>query len=73
MLHTKFQGHRSIGSGEDNFKVFTMYGHGGHVGHVTQLICINLHSYFPSSFHMNLGSKLPYCFEEKQVITLKSE
>ena len=99
MLHTKFQGHRSIGSGEEDFlrflpynfgrtpihnatylssrpsvywfwrrrffKVFTIYGHGGHVGHVTQLIYINFHSYYPSSFHMNFGSKLPYCFWEK--------
>ena len=32
MLHTKFQGHWSIGSAEDFFKVFTIYGHGGHVG-----------------------------------------
>ena len=73
MLHTKFQGHQSIGSGEKIFKVFTIYGHGGHVGHVTQLICINFHSYSPSSFHMIFGSKLPYCFWEKQVLTLKSE
>ena len=37
MLHTKFQGHQSIGSGEEDFQVFfTIYGHGGHVGHVTQ-------------------------------------
>ena len=36
MLHTKFQGHQSVGSGEEDFfKVFTIYGHGGHVGHVT--------------------------------------
>ena len=29
MLHTKFQGHRPFGSGEeDSFKVFTIYGHG---------------------------------------------
>ena len=73
MLYTKFQGHQSIGSGEEDFKVFTIYGHGGHVGHVAQLICINFHSYSPSSFHMNFGSKLPYCFGEKQVLTLKSE
>ena len=58
MLHTKFQGHWSTGSGEEDFfKVFTIYGHGGHVGHVTQLISKNFHSYFPSSFHMNFGSK----------------
>ena len=58
MLHTKIQGHRSIGSveEEDFLKVFTIYGHGGHAGHVTQLICISFHSNSPSSFHMNFGS-----------------
>ena len=44
------------------FKVFTIYGHGRHVGHVTQLICIYFHSYSPSSFHMNFGFKSPNCF-----------
>ena len=58
MLHTKFQGHRSIASGKEDFlKVFTIYEHGSHVGHVTQLICINFDSYSPLSFHMNFGSK----------------
>ena len=38
MLHTKFRGNRPIGSGEDFFKVFTIYGHGGHLGHVTWTI-----------------------------------
>ena len=39
MLYTKFQGHRSIGSGEEDFfNVLTIYGHGGHLGHVTQTI-----------------------------------
>ena len=74
MLHTKFQGHWSIGSGEEDFfKDFTIYGHGGHVGHVTQLICINFHSHSPSSFHMNFSSKLPSYFLGKQVLTLKFE
>ena len=35
------------------FKVFIIYGYGGRVGHVTQLISINFHSYSPSGFHMN--------------------
>ena len=52
---------------------FSLNGHGGHVGHVTQLICINFHFHSPSSFHMNFGSKLYSCFSEKQVLTLKSE
>ena len=74
MLHIKFQGHWSLGSGEEDFfKVLSIYGHGGHVGHVTHLICVNFHSNSPSSFHMNFGSKLPNFFSEKQVLTLKSE
>ena len=74
MLYTKFQGHQSIGSGEEDFfKVFTINGHGGHIGHVTQLICINFYSHSPTSFHMDFGSKSPRCFREKQVLTLKSE
>ena len=54
-------------------KVFTIYGHGGHVGHVTLLICISFHSHSPLSFHMSFGFKWPDCFCEKQVLTLKSE
>ena len=36
MLHAKFQDPRISGSGEEDFlKVFTIYGHGGHIAHVT--------------------------------------
>ena len=55
------------------FKIFTIYGHGGNVGHVTQLICINFHFHSPISFHMSFGSKSLNFFCEKQVLTLKSE
>ena len=42
MLHAKFQDHNISGSGEEGFfKVFTIYGHGGHLGHVTWTIYIN--------------------------------
>ena len=38
MLHTKFCGNRLAGSGEKDFwRVFTIYGHGGHLGHVTSI------------------------------------
>ena len=43
-------------------KVFTICGHGGYVGHVTQLIYISYHSHIPVSFHMISGSKSPNCF-----------
>ena len=36
MLRAKFRRNRSTGSGEEDFlTVFTIYGHGGHLGHVT--------------------------------------
>ena len=39
MLHTKFRGNRSVSSGvEDFLRVFTIYGHGGHLGHVTSIM-----------------------------------
>ena len=37
MLYTKFRGNRPSGSREEKFwRVFTIYGQGGHLGHVTQ-------------------------------------
>ena len=39
MLHTKFRGNRPAGSGEEDFlRVFTIYGHGGQLGHVTSIM-----------------------------------
>ena len=38
MLHTKFRGNRLIGSGDEDFLMaFTIYGRGGHLGHVTKI------------------------------------
>ena len=37
MLHTKFRENRPGGSGEEDFEGFSIYGHGSHLGHVTQL------------------------------------
>ena len=38
MLHTNFQGYWPAGSRvEDFLSVFTIYGRGGHLGHVTQM------------------------------------
>ena len=46
MLHAKFQDPRPLGSGEDFYKVFTINGHGGHLGHVTWIIYIHIGSPF---------------------------
>ena len=40
MLHTKLQGHLPFDSGEEDFKsviIIPVYGHGGHLDHVTQM------------------------------------
>ena len=38
MLHTKFHGNQSTGFGENLLMVFTIYGCGGHLGHVINII-----------------------------------
>ena len=58
MLHTKFRGNRPAGSGEEDFlRVFTIYGRGGHLGHVTSIMLINFHFLVSESFHTKFGSE----------------
>ena len=48
MLHIKFHENRPAGSGEEDFCVgFTIYGHGGHLGHVTWILRSNFHYLYP--------------------------
>ena len=56
MLHTKFHGNRSAGSGEDFQRVSTIYGYGGHFGHVTSIMLSDFHFLVPESFHKKFGS-----------------
>ena len=59
MLHTKFGGNRPAASGEEDFwSVFTIYGRGGHLGHVTSIMSSDFHSIVPESFHKKIGSRL---------------
>ena len=52
MLHTKFRGNRPAGSGEEDFKGFLhIYGHGGHLGHVTSIMSPDFHFLVHESFH----------------------
>ena len=51
MLHAKFQDPRPLDSGEE----FTIYGHGGHLGHVTWIIYIHIGSPFLKMLHINLA------------------
>ena len=48
MLHTKFHGNRPAGSGEEDFyRVFAIYEHGGHLGHVTSIMSSDFHFLVP--------------------------
>ena len=57
MLHSKFHGNRPAGSGEKDFwRVFTIYGHGGHLGHMTSIMSSDFHFLVLKSFHSKFGS-----------------
>ena len=56
MLHTKFRLNRSTGSEEDCLRVFTIYGRGGHLGHVTSIMSSDFHCLVSDSFHTKFGS-----------------
>ena len=62
MLHTKFRGNRPAGSGEDFGRVFTIYGHGGHLGHVNQMPRTKFCSPYPRSLHIKFGFDWPSGF-----------
>ena len=63
MLLTKLQVNRSTGSGEEYFRrVFTIYGCGGHPGHVTSLMLTNFHFLVHESMHTKFGLKRPIRF-----------
>ena len=68
MLHAKFQDHRTSGSGEEDFfKVFTIYGHGGQLGHVTWTIYINFRLPFQRRLHIKFGFDWPSCFRGEDI------
>ena len=63
MLPTKFHEKWPAGSGEEDFwRVFTIYGHGGHLGHVTSIMSSDFHFLVPESFHTKFSSEWPSSF-----------
>ena len=67
MLHTKAQGHWPFGSGEDFWRVFTIYGRGAHLGHVTQMPRTNFRFPDPWRLHMKFGFDWPSGFGEEDL------
>ena len=62
MLYTKPQGHWPFASGEGFWSVFTIYGRGGHLGHVTQTPQTNFRSPNPLRLLMKFGFDRPSGF-----------
>ena len=63
MLHTKFRGNRSTGSGKEDFLiVFTVYRRGGHLGHVTQMPRTKFRSPYPRRLYIKFGFDGPSGF-----------
>ena len=63
MLHTKCQGHRPFGSGEEGFfKVFNVYEHVGHIGQVTRTVWTNFRFPIPEKLHMKFDLDWPRGF-----------
>ena len=68
MLHAKFRGNQPAGSREEDFwRVFTIYGRGGHLGHVTQMPQTNFRSPYPRMLHIKFGFDRPSGFREEDV------
>ena len=42
---------------KNTFKGFNIYGHGGHLGHVTSIMSLNFYFLVPKSLHTKFGSK----------------
>ena len=67
MLHSKFRENRPAGSGEDFWRVCTIYGRHGHLGHVTQMPRTNFRSLYPRRLHIKFGFDWPSAFGGEDV------
>ena len=57
MLHTKFREKPARRFRRRRFlKGFTIYGRGGHLGHVTSIMSSDFHFLVPESLHTKYGS-----------------
>ena len=73
MLYTKFQWHRPISSKED-LKDFTIYGHGGHLGHVTRFIWTHFRSPIQRKTYVKFDWLAQWCLRRRlPIIKLTNE
>ena len=69
MLHIKSQYYRPSCSGIEDFKRdFTIYGLGGHLGHVIKIFCIHSSQLIIRSLHMKFEFNWANGLSEKYVL-----
>ena len=66
MLHTKFRGNMSWFRKRFS-KGFTIYGRGGHLGHVTRMPRTDFRSPYPMRLHIKFGFDWPSGFRGEYV------
>ena len=67
MLHTKFHQNRPPGLWKEDFlSVYTIYGHGNHLGHMTSIMLMNFHVLVPKSLHTKLIENGPVASEKSK-------
>ena len=66
MLHTKFRGNWPASSGDFRV-VFTIYGRGGHFGHVTLISRSNFKCHYPWRLHIKFQLDPPSGFREEDL------
>ena len=57
----------SLVPGNKIFKGFIKHGHGGHPGHVTNIILIKFHFHVPKSLHIKLAENGPVVSEKRKL------
>ena len=68
MLHAKFQNHRPSCYGGEDFRVgFTVYGLGGHLGHVTWISRSNFCNPYPWMLHIKFHFDWPSGLREEDL------
>ena len=68
MLHTKFRENRPASCGEEDLSVvFTIYGRGSHLGHVTRILRSNFRSSYPWMLHIKFHFDWPSGFREEEL------
>ena len=54
MLHTKLREYQPVPE-KKKLRCLTIYGRGGHLGHVTSIMSSDFHFLVPESFHTKFG------------------